>query len=63
MGYEVAVGAPAKYPWRETMVGETFQIPYCPRCAKALVAQAEKSTGRKFEITSKQTSVTIKRQR
>lgn len=58
---DVRRGAPPIYPWREVAVGETFDMPYCNRCAKSLIKQAEKATHRKFECISAQTSVTVVR--
>jgi hypothetical protein len=49
------------YPWRELRIGETFEAPYCARCFKALIKQAEKSTRRKFEVVENHSKVIIRR--
>lgn len=56
----IASGA-AIYPWREIAIGETFEADYCPRCFRALIAQAEKATRRKFEIVSYRRGVIVRR--
>lgn len=55
------IGTPAIYPWREVAIGEQFEMPYCPRCAKALIKQAEKATRRKFECVTEQPHVVVVR--